>query len=540
LRVRERVEHLQIQVRPRGVSRAQVSSADVVRWRGRTEFLLKGVVDALRPAGTYVVGAFADGTLLPSAERIDIATHGALTAVIEGGDFDSRAGGSIVLYDLPGGPSHRLVLVSLGPRESFTHRAFASALAAAGRLLVADSPSLIVCTLAEVHVPGRSVAWRLRHTARFLADGFYIYVRNRTQDDGRERPHRIEVRIPKYITPDLEFALQCGAAIGEGLALAKDLANLPPNVCTPDYLAEVAVALGAELGMDVEVLDRADMKRLGMGSALAMARGENDACKFIVVKHMRGERPARPVVLVGKGVTFDSGAILLKRHDDLDLMKYEMCGAASVLGALKMIGRVQLPLNVIGLIGAVESMPGGATTRPGDVVTSLSGRTIEILDTDPGRLMLCDALTYAERFNPACVIDIATMQGGCATALGALASGLFANDDTLANELLRCGTDTCDRAWRLPLWEEYQEALQTNFADISTEVGRRGGDVGAACFLSSFATAYSWAHLDAAATAFMRGDMKGATGRPVPLLAEFLLRRAARSPSADVVLHRNG
>jgi len=531
--MREPLENLDTRVRPRFARPPQLSSADIVRWRGKTEFVLKGVADPLRQAGTYLVGAFADGTLLPSAERVDAATHGALTAVIEGGDFDARAGAALVLYDLPGGPSHRVILVSLGPRESFTHRAFASALAAAGRLLVSMKPALIVCTLAEVHVPGRSVAWRLRHTARFLADGFYSYACAGRAENGEahERPHRIEVRIPKYITPDLEFALHCGAAIGEGIALAKDLANLPPNICTPDYLAEVAVSIGRELGMEVTVLDRFEMERLGMGCALAMAPAEHQACKFIIVKHVRSELHARPVVLIGKGVTFDSGAILLKRSEDLDLMKYEMCGAATVLGILKMIGRVQLPLNVIGLIGAVESMPGGAASRPGDVVSSLSGRTIEILDTDAGRLMLCDALTYAERLDPACVIDIATMQGECATALGASASGLFANDDALANELLRCGTDTCDRAWRLPLWDDCQEALKSNFADISTEAAKRGGDVGAACFLSSFAAAYSWAHLDPTATAFLRGDRKGATGRPVPLLAEFLLRRAARAPA---------
>jgi leucyl aminopeptidase len=304
--------------------------------------------------------------------------------------------------------------------------------------------------------------------------------------------------------------------------------HLPGNICNPPYLADQARALGDELGLEVEVLEREDMRALGMGSALSVGRASDQPCKLIVMHYKGGEGGAKPVVLVGKGVTFDTGGISLKPGEDLDMMKYDMCGAASVFGAMKMAARVRLPMNLIGIVAAVENMPGGNASRPGDVVTSMSGQTIEILNTDAeGRLVLCDALTYAERFGPDCVIDIATLTGACVIALGTHASGLFANDEKLAAELLACGRDAGDRAWQLPLWEEYQEQLKSNFADMSNLGGRPAGSITGACFLSRFAGAYKWAHLDIAGTASVGGEEKGATGRPVPLLCEFLIRRSA-------------
>jgi len=311
------------------------------------------------------------------------------------------------------------------------------------------------------------------------------------------------------------------------MALAKDLGNLGGNICTPAYMAQTAQALGQEFAFSVEILERADMEKLGMGSALSVGRASYQPCKFIVMHYRGGEAAARPIVLLGKGLTFDTGGISLKPGANLDEMKYDMSGGGSVLGIFKTLGRLRLPINVVGIVGAVENMLGGNASRPGDVVTSMSGQTIEILNTDAeGRLVLCDALTYAERFHPACVIDAATLTGACVIALGTHASGLWANDDALAAELLACGIDSGDRAWHMPLWDDYQSQLKSNFADMSNLGGRAAGAVTAACFLARFARAFKWAHLDIAGTASVSGDAKGSTGRPVPLLAEFLIRRA--------------
>jgi leucyl aminopeptidase len=279
--------------------------------------------------------------------------------------------------------------------------------------------------------------------------------------------------------------------------------------------------------MRVEVLERADMERLGMGALLSVARGSAQPPKFITLEHRGGPKSARPVVLVGKGITFDTGGISLKPPADMDHMKFDMCGAASVLGTMKAVGEMRLPVNVVGVVPTTENMPGGRATRPGDIVKSLSGQTVEILNTDAeGRLILCDALTYAERFKPAAVIDIATLTGACVIALGHVAAGLFANDEPLADEVLAASASAHDAVWRMPLSEDYQEQLASNFADFANVGGRPAGAVTAACFLARFARSFKWAHLDIAGTAYESGKQKGATGRPVPLLTQFLIGRA--------------
>ncbi|MBL8459858.1 MAG: leucyl aminopeptidase, partial [Zoogloea sp.] len=277
----------------------------------------------------------------------------------------------------------------------------------------------------------------------------------------------------------------------------------------------------------VEILERADMEKLGMGSLLSVAQGSHEPPKFIILNYKGGKPKDKPVVLVGKGITFDTGGISLKPGEGMDEMKYDMCGAASVLGTFKAIARMELPLNVVGLIPTTENMPGGSAIKPGDIVTSMSGQTIEILNTDAeGRLILCDALTYAERFDPVAVVDIATLTGACIIALGNLTSGLLANDDPLAAELLSAGQAAGDKAWQLPLWDEYQDMLKSNFADIPNIGSKGAGTITAACFLARFTKAYKWAHLDIAGTAWKSGADKGATGRPVPLLTRFLIGRA--------------
>jgi leucyl aminopeptidase len=304
---------------------------------------------------------------------------------------------------------------------------------------------------------------------------------------------------------------------------------LPGNICTPSYLAEQATTLAQQYKLKAEVLERANMEKLGMGSLLSVANGSSQPPKFIVLQYRGGKADAKPIVLVGKGITFDTGGISLKPAPEMDEMKFDMCGAASVLGTMKALAAMKLPLNVVGIIPSTENMPGGRATKPGDIVTSMSGQTIEILNTDAeGRLILCDALSYAERFQPDAVIDIATLTGACVIALGHVASGVLANDDGLARDLLDCGQQAGDRAWQLPLWDDYQEQLKSNFADMANIGGRPAGTVTAACFLSRFTKAYRWAHLDIAGTAWKSGKEKGSTGRPVPLLTHYLLNRCSK------------
>ena len=323
-----------------------------------------------------------------------------------------------------------------------------------------------------------------------------------------------------------ESALQQAFAISEGIDLAKDLGNLAPNICTPAYLAKQAVTIAKNHKLKVTVLEQRDMEKLGMGALLAVAQGSRQPAKLISLEYWGGAKKEKPVVLVGKGITFDTGGISLKPAAEMDEMKYDMCGAASVLGTIAAIAQMRLAINVVGIIPTTENMPGGNATKPGDVVTSMSGQTIEILNTDAeGRLILCDALAYAQRYEPQVVIDIATLTGACVIALGHVASGLLSNDDELAEELLLASRQASDPAWRLPLWDDYQEQLKSNFADMANIGGRAAGTITAACFLSRFTGKYRWAHLDIAGTAWKSGKEKGATGRPVPLLTQFLITR---------------
>lgn len=477
--------------------------------------------------GVLVIGAFADGTLPPPSQKVNEASKGQLAAVLKRGDLDEKAGASVLLHDLPGVEAERVLVVSLGKRDKFGEKTFRDALSGAAKALASSAAKDALVAFVDLEVPGRSHAWRLQEASRLIADGAYRFDAPRAKAGKTERGARkIALLASGKVNDEAKTAVHRGQAIAEGMALAKDLGNLPGNVCNPAYLAETARALGKEFKFDVEVLERGDMKKLGMGAALSVGQASAQPCNFIVM-HYRGGGKAKPIILVGKGVTFDSGGISLKPGANMDEMKFDMCGAASVFGAIKTVARLGLPINLVGIIPAAENMPGSNASRPGDVVTSMSGQTIEILNTDAeGRLGLADALTYAERFNPDCVIDIATLTGACVIALGNITSGLFANDDELADQLLESGNDTGDRAWRLPMFDEYQDLLKSNFADMSNLGGRPAGSITAACFLKRFADKYKWAHLDIAGTNAVSGDAKGATGRPVPLLTEFLIARA--------------
>jgi leucyl aminopeptidase len=491
------------------------------------------IIDTISPkdirTGVLVIGAFSDGPLPPSTRVIDDALQGKLSELIKRGDLEAKAGASLMLYDVPGTAAERVLLVSFGPHDEFGDKAFRDALGGAAKVLADGAAKDAAVTLTDLELPDRSLAWRLEQASRMLVDGAYQFDapgtrRTKRQDRG---VRKISLLVADKADPELERAVRRGQAVAEGMALTKDLGNLGGNVCNPDYLAQTAQAMGQEFKFEVDVLEREDMERLGMGSALSVGRASEFPCKFIVMHYRGGEAAAKPVVLVGKGITFDTGGISLKPGADLDEMKYDMSGGGAVFGVVKTIARLALPINVIGIVPAVENMPGGNATRPGDVVTSMSGQTIEILNTDAeGRLILCDALTYAERFAPACVIDVATLTGACVIALGTVTSAVFANDDALANELLQCSIDTGDRAWQMPLFDDYQAQLKSNFADMANIGGRPAGAITAACFLARFTKAYKWAHLDIAGTASASGEAKGATGRPVPLLSEFLIRRA--------------
>ncbi len=481
-----------------------------------------------------VVGILSGDTSSPAAKAIDKAGKGRLSAVLERGDLGEKRGATLLLHDAPGTSSPRLLLVSGGRRESFGEPAFRAAIEGAAKMLARGPGQHAGIALPDFEVPGRSMAWHVQHAARILADCAYHFEPPASingHSGGPEHGARaIELLVPGKVTPDLELAAARGLAIAEGMALARDLGNLPGNVCNPPYMAAAARNLGREFGFDVEVLERTQMETLGMGAALAVGRASSQPCKFIVMHYKRGGA-SKPIVLVGKGVTFDSGGISLKPGANMDEMKFDMCGAAAVLGTVRAVARMALPVNLVAIVPAVENMPGGNATRPGDVVTSMSGQTIEILNTDAeGRLILADALTYAERFDPSCVIDVATLTGACVIALGHVTSGLMANDEGLANELIRSGENTGDRAWRLPMFDEYQEQLKSNFADMSNLGGRPAGAITAGCFLGRFAKAYKWAHLDIAGTNALTGDAKGATGRPVPMLCEFVINRT--SPAA--------
>jgi leucyl aminopeptidase len=460
---------------------------------------------------------------------IDRVAKGYLSDILRRGDLEGKCGSTLLLHNVPSTLCDRVLLVGLGKERDFRENEYRQALKAAIKTLNETGSLEAVIYLTELSVKKRDVTWRIEQAVIVAMEAVYRFDKLKSKQEDVRRPLRkltLSVQRRNEIQ-EAENAVISGQAIAHGMNLAKDLGNLPGNICTPTYLAEQAKGLGKTYGIKVEVFDTPEIEKLGMGSFLSVAKGSRQPPKLIVLHHNGGAKKAPPVVLVGKGITFDAGGISLKPAGEMDEMKYDMCGAASVLGTFKAIAQMQLPLNVVGIIPTCENLPDGAANKPGDVVTSMSGQTIEILNTDAeGRLILCDALTYAERFEPQAVVDIATLTGACVIALGHHASGLFSNNDPLARELLHAADAAYDRAWHMPLWEDYQEQLKTNFADMANIGGRAGGAITAACFLSRYTKKYDWAHLDIAGTAWVSGKEKGATGRPVPLLTHFLMKRA--------------
>ena len=492
------------------------------------EFSTKAGAPDRVPSDCVAVGVYEKRKLATSAEKLDRAARGHLRDVLKRGDMDGGAGTTRLLLDVPHLACARVLLVGLGRESEFGAKQYRNAVKTAVSAVTDTGARDAHLCFPELHVAGKDMVWKLRHAAISAADALYQFEEMKSKKSPARR-----LRTVTFLQPGRNATgargLAEGRAISAGMALARDLGNLPANICTPTYLADQAVKLGKAWKLSVQVLERRDMERLDMGSLLSVAGGSRQPPKLIIVRYNGAPKGEKPVVLVGKGITFDTGGISLKPAGDMDEMKYDMCGAASVLGTLRAVAEMKLACNVVGVIPASENMPGGAATRPGDIVTSMSGQTVEILNTDAeGRLILCDALTYAERFKPQAVIDIATLTGACVIALGNVATGLFSNQDTLAEELLEAGTDSWDRVWRLPLWDDYQEQLKSPFADMANIGGRPAGSVTAACFLSRFAESFAWAHLDIAGTAWVSGKNKGATGRPVPLLSTFLIGRAGK------------
>ena len=481
------------------------------------------------------IGVFADGVLSTTADIIDRASQGAVRAVVKS-EFQGRIGSTLILRDLTGVTSTRIVLVGLGKQADYNARAQAAGERAFAQVCVQARLTEGTSCLAGIAYGTSTARDRARIAASSVGEATYHYDASfgKPDPDARPKLKKVSLLVAKADQHAANEGLKEGRALAQGMSLARTLGNMPGNLCTPTYLGDTAKKLGREFkSIKVNVLDRKQIEALGMGSFLSVAKGSAEPPRFIVM-HYKGKDAIKktakskgPIVLVGKGITFDSGGISIKPAGTMDEMKFDMCGAASVLGTMRAIAEIELAGEVIGLIPACENLPSGTANKPGDVVTSMSGQTIEILNTDAeGRLVLCDALTYAERFKPSAVIDIATLTGACVTALGSVNSGLFSTDDALADALLAAGKQALDPAWRMPLDDAYQEQLKSNFADMANIGGPPAGAVTAACFLSRFTKSYSWAHLDIAGTAWRGGKDKGSTARPVPLLVQYLLNQA--------------
>ena len=493
------------------------------------EFSVKSGSPEKQRSACIVVGVFEPRRLSSVAEQLDRISDGYLSALLRRGDLEGKPGQMLLLHQVPGVLSERVLLVGCGKERELDERQFKQIMQKTISTLNETGSMEAVCFLTELHVKGRDTYWKVRQAIETTQAGLYSFDQFKTNKAELRRPLRkLVFNVPtRRELPTGERAIVHGLAVAKGVKVCRDVGNMPPNVCTPAYLASQARRLGdACPNITTKVIGEQQMAELGMNSYLAVARGSENEAMMSIMEY-KGHPDAKPIVLIGKGLTFDSGGISIKPADGMDEMKYDMGGAASVLGTMHALADLQLPINVIGVLAGAENMPDGKAYRPGDILTSMSGQTIEVLNTDAeGRLVLCDALTYVDRFEPECVIDIATLTGACIVALGHHTTGLLANHNPLAHDLLGAAELSGDKTWRLPLWDEYQEQLESPFADMANIGGRPAGAITAAAFLSRFTKKYNWAHLDIAGTAWKSGKDKGATGRPVPLLTQFLLSRA--------------
>ncbi len=495
------------------------------------EFSVKTGHPEKQRAHCIIVGVFESRRLSAIAERLDTASQGYISNVLRKGDLDGKTGQTLLLHQIPNTLADRVLLVGCGKERELGDKEFRDIIRKATSAVIQTGSSEMVSFLTELNVKGRDIRWKIRQAVEIILGTVYVFDDYKSKKEkNRFALRRIVLTVPtrRDLIP-AERAVLEGQAIAKGISLAKNLGNTPPNVCTPIYLAKEAEKISKEFqSVQTTILDEKEIAALKMGALLAVAKGSDNPPRFITLEYKGAKDKQKPIVLVGKGITFDTGGNSLKSPANMIGMKYDMCGAAAVLATLRAAAELELPLNIIGVITCAENMPGSKAARPDDIVTSLSGLTIEILNTDAeGRLVLCDALSYVERFDPDVVIDIATLTGACAATFGGHVSGLLSNHNPLANDLFDAGIASFDRCWQLPLWDEYQEALNSNFADIAN-IGNppEAGTILGACFLARFTKKYHWAHLDVAGTAFRSlGKERGATGRPVPLLVQYLLDR---------------
>ena len=482
-----------------------------------------------------VVGVYQPRKLSPAAASLDKASGGYLSKILKKGDFTADKGASLLLYDVPKIAAQRVLLIGCGKANKLDVATCQKIHRSAAKQLLELGATEASSYLTEITLPDVDSAWHLQQAVLASADVAYRFEEVSRKNQAKKKPtlNKLTLALQQANAAQLKAAkatVKQAVAISQGVSLAKTLGNLPGNLCPPSRLAAEAKALQQRhSSVKTTVLEEAAMKKLGMGALLSVSNGSAQPAKLIVMQYLQGPKTAKPVVLVGKGITFDTGGISIKPSNEMDEMKFDMCGAASVIGTVAACAAMQVAANVIGIVASAENMPSGTATKPGDVVTSLSGQTIEILNTDAeGRLVLCDALTYAERFKPAAVIDIATLTGACVVALGHHPSGILGNQQQLIERIQQAGETSGDRVWQLPLWDEYREELKSNFADLANIGSRYGGTITAASFLSHFTENYPWAHLDIAGTAWNSGKEKGATGRPVPLLMEYIMQHHAK------------
>jgi len=486
-----------------------------------------------RAVDCAIVGIYGRGKLGVAAKDIDSASKGEIRRLIKSGDISSQLGRCAMLTDITGVKAKRVAVVGLGKSGDFGTKQLRKANAAATRAISQTKAKLVLNCLTLEAIAKTNSYYLARHSVEAIGDTLYKFTKMKS---GRKKAgsaiRKIGLSIAKRAdAANTMLGAEHGVAIVAGASLARDLGNLPANVCTPNYLARTAKKLAAGNGkLTTSVLGEAEMKRLGMGSLLSVTAGTVEPAKLIVMKY-KGAGRDKPIVLVGKGVTFDAGGISLKPGPGMDEMKYDMCGAASVIGTMAAVAKLKLPINLNVVVPAVENLPSGTATKPGDIVKSMSGQTIEVLNTDAeGRLILCDALTYSRRFKPAAIVDVATLTGACVVALGAHRSAVMSHNDKLREELVQAGNRAGDLAWPMPLGDEYAQQLKSNFADMANVGGPGGGAVTAACFLGKYTDGLTWAHMDIAGTAWTSGTKKGASGRPVPLLSEMLLARCGALP----------
>jgi len=488
---------------------------------------------ARRAVDCVIVGIYDGGKLGAAAADIDAVSNGTLKRLLKRGDLSGQLGRCTVLNDVAGVRAPRVAVVGLGKISKFATRQFQLASGVAIRTVAQTKSKSVLNTLTLEDIDGASSYYLGRYTAQLVGDALYRFTEMKS---GKQKPaaalRQVGLSFAKRSDANrAERGAEHGDAIVEGMTIAKDLGNLPANVCTPGHIARTAQKLARKhKKVTARVLNEAEMKRLGMHSLLSVTAGTKEPAKLIVLQY-KGTTGAKPVVLVGKGVTFDSGGISLKPGPGMDEMKFDMCGAAGVIGTLAVVAKLNLPINVNVVVPAVENLPSGVATKPGDIVKSMSGKTIEILNTDAeGRLILCDALTYSRRFKPEVVIDVATLTGACVIALGHHRTAVMSNDDSLSADLIGAGIAAEDRGWPMPIGDEWAVTLKSNFADFANIGSREGGAIIAGCFLAKFTEGMTWAHLDIAGTAWKSGKQKGASGRPVPMLSEYLLARCGALP----------